>query len=342
MPSANVIWPVPLQRLTPWYPGQVGVPGTDSDRGLRLDSNGKILWVDPNHVDSNDNRDGTNPDSPLRTVAAALTKCRAYAGDTIAVMFNSFWTYGNPLSGRITPIAEQVVITTPGIRLVGVAPSGSLGVPWVAASANWNLITVHAMDVLIEGFNFWQAGGVPGTVGIIAEWAGGATGLFGENLTIRHCHFYGLGYGILLDWSYNCFIEHNYFNGQVSGAIHNPSVYGDPEFCVFRDNVFMDNAGGISMPDAAYLDIANNVFQNNVAAISAQGLDHSAIHGNVIMEDPTGALNYIDTTGNAGANIVADNYLGCTLAQYPVTCADGATDVWVRNHCSDGETVGNP
>ena len=76
MPGSNVSWPIPLTRLTPFYPGQMGVPGTDSDRGLRTNSEGCIFYVDPNHVDPNDNRDGTNPDSPLNTVAAALLKCQ--------------------------------------------------------------------------------------------------------------------------------------------------------------------------------------------------------------------------------------------------------------------------
>src|SRR4030042_4317809 len=157
MPSSNVLWPVPLQRLTPWYPGQFGVPGTDSDRGLREDSNGKIVWVDPNHVDANDLRDGTNPDSPMRTVAAALTKCRPYAGDVVAVMFNACWTYSNLTLGRALPVIESVIVTTPGVRSVGVAPSSSLGVPWIPAGDNLTCITVRAMDVLVEGVCFWAA-----------------------------------------------------------------------------------------------------------------------------------------------------------------------------------------
>ena len=45
MPSANVRWGTPLTRLNPWYPGQFGVPGTDSETGLRLDSNGTVFYV---------------------------------------------------------------------------------------------------------------------------------------------------------------------------------------------------------------------------------------------------------------------------------------------------------
>ena len=117
MPATNVSWPVPLTRLNPWYPGQFGVPGTDSETGLRLDTEGCIFWVDPNHPDANDNRDGTNPTSPLATVGAAIGKCAAYRGDVIAVMHNGFWTYGDMTASNITPIQEAVTVNVPGVRL---------------------------------------------------------------------------------------------------------------------------------------------------------------------------------------------------------------------------------
>lgn len=343
MPSSNVSWPVPLQRLTPWYPGQMGVPGTDSDRGLRLDSNGKIVWVDPNHVDANDQKDGTDPESPMRTVGAALTKCRPYSGDVIAVMNNSDWTYGNLGVGRATPIREAVIVTTPGIRIIGVAPSGSLGAPWMSPLSNTTCITVRAMDTLIEGFNFWTTG-TTGTVAISAQWED-ALGYYGENLTVRHCHFYAIGYAILLDYTYNCWIENNYFNAPASGAIHNPgSSPKDPEYCVIRNNIFIKCPVGVSMHGADMMVYSNNVFQDCDSAISAQEANSCSVFGNIIKGDPTSALNYIDFTTNAtnGGNMVADNWLGCTLAQYAVTCADGSGDFWVRNHCRDGETAANP
>ena len=78
MPATNVNWPTPLTRLNPWYPGQMGVPGTDNETGLRLNSTGAIFYVDPNYPGVSDLRDGTNPTNPLQTVEAALTKCEAY------------------------------------------------------------------------------------------------------------------------------------------------------------------------------------------------------------------------------------------------------------------------
>jgi hypothetical protein len=339
MPASNVLWPVPLQRLTPWYPGQMGVPGTDSDRGLRLDANGKILWVDPNHVDANDGRDGTDPDAPLATVAAALAKCRPYAGDVVAVAHNSLWTYADLTQGRVLPIQEAVVVTVPGVRLVGLAPSSSLGVPWVPTGAGATCLTIRAMDVIVEGFCFWNAL-LANTTGILAEWNAGS-GYYGENTVIRHNAFYGLAYGVQLDYAWNCFVEDNIFQGCTTQAIHNPSVFGEPDYLAVRRNLFVNNTGAVNLPACQYEVIEDNAFLDNAVAIAVVDGSDNVIHGNRLQGDPAGAGNFIDI-GTDATSLVSDNWLSCTLAQYAVTCVGGAGGAWVRNHCIDGETIADP
>ena len=339
MPSSNVNSPWPLVRWPTLFPGQMGVPGTDSDRGLRQDCNGKILWVDPNHVDPSDLRDGTNPDSPLATVAEALTQCRPYSGDVIAVMFNGCWTYSNQSVGRVTPIAESVIVTVPGVRIVGVAPSGSLGVPWVPSANGATCITVRAMDVLIEGFCFWDPGlGV--TTAISAEWVI-ATGITGENLTVRNCYFYLMDYGIKLDYTYNCYIENNRFDQIVVQAIHNPSVYGEPDYSVIRNNDFIHCTGAINLPDCDYELIEGNRFMNNDVAIAILAGGHNTIHSNTIEGAPAGANNMVNLTGGT-LNLVSDNYFSCTIAQYDTACSDATSGSWVNNHATNGDITAPP
>jgi hypothetical protein len=318
MPSSNVFWPTPLTRWPTLFPGQFGVPGTDSDRGLRQDSNGKIIWVDPNHVDANDQRDGTNPDSPMRTVAAALTKCRPYAGDVIAVMHNACWTYANLAVGRAIPVYESVIVTTPGIRIVGVAPSSSLGVPWIPPASNATCITVRAMDVLIEGFCFWQTM-LTGTTGILAQWESITLKYFGENLTIRNCFFYDLAYGIQLDYTWNCYVENNSFFGMTTAAIHNPTVYGEPSYLTIRNNVFADDALAVNLP----------------------ACDHEVIQGNIFNEAAGGTNNMINLTGGV-SNFVCDNYFACTIGQYDTTCSSAGSGAWVNNHATNGDITAPP
>ena len=85
MGGDGVHLPLPLVRQPYVLPGQFGVPGTDERTGLRTHPTGAVFYVDPNYPGASDNRDGTSPTDPLLTMAAALTKCLPFRGDTIVV-----------------------------------------------------------------------------------------------------------------------------------------------------------------------------------------------------------------------------------------------------------------
>lgn len=68
---------VPLLRATPWFPGQLGIRGSDNSLGLRTSSQGMVWYVDGSHPNANDLSDGTNPHEPLATIGAAITKNNA-------------------------------------------------------------------------------------------------------------------------------------------------------------------------------------------------------------------------------------------------------------------------
>jgi len=327
MPGSDVSWPVPLQRLTPWYAGQFGVPGTDSERGLRMHSTGTVFYVDPNAVGVSDGRDGTNPDEPLATVAAALTKCQPYRGDVIAVMANNAWQYGRVLDGYRLPISEEVVVTVPGVRIVGVCPSGANGVVWTPASNGGTCITVNAIDVLIEGF-FFTEGAFTGCNAIAADWNGTTT--WGDNLTVRHC----------------------VFDDTVDTAISMDFVW----YAHIHDSIFWEcDAYGIYVDPlgsgAAFCSIHDNLFQDCDVAMAMRGMDNSEIFANRIYnanaQAPVAATNEgIDLT-NGLQNIVSDNWFSCRLpvaapGDYADLNSAGATDAWINNHLMNGEAVTNP
>jgi len=336
MPGNNVNWPTPLTRLNPFYPGQMGVPGTWSETGLRLNTEGAIFYVDPNHPDPNDQRDGTDPTSPLATIDAAVAKCEAYRGDVICVMHNGFWTYANASSANITPIQETVTLDVPGVRLIGVS-SSTLGVPWVGSANNDVLITITAMDCIVEGFCFWE-GTYTGVTAIYAAWDGPP---YGENLTVRHNYFFGMDYGVVMDYTYNCFVEDNYFFGMGVAAIYNPGVYGDPDYLVVRDNIFVSNVADIDLADTDDVLVEGNRFLDVTAAITMDGGDYNTIVKNTIQGDGTGTNNFINLTGGAD-NLVCQNCLACTIAQYDTTCSDATSGSWGGNNCSNGVTTAAP
>jgi len=297
-------------------PGQYGVPGTDNTTGLRLDTNGVIFYVDPNAPGVSDARDGTDPEGPLATVTQALTLCRAYRNDTIIVAPSSFWTHADVSVGRATPVREEVTISTPGVRLVGLMPSASLGVPWLVTQNGGVAITVNAMSVLIEGFNFWEDTYTT-PIAIDAYWDAPP---YGDNLTIRNNFFGdGLDHGIRLDFSYNTYIYNNTFQEITTAAILSLDIAGDPDYCFIYDNFFNWNAAAIVLEDSNRCLIVNNMINGNGA----------------------GTNNYIDLTGGS-QNLVANNYLACTIAEYDTTCSDATSGAWVGNYCENGPTAAPP
>lgn len=328
MPASNVPWAVPLQRLTPFYPGVVGVRGTDSERGLRLHSSGAVFYVDPNYPGVSDLRDGTDPDNPLATVAMALTKCQPFRGDVIAVMPNNAWQYGTAADLYRLPVSENVIVNVPGVRIVGVSSSSSTGVVWTPASDGGTCITVNALDVMIEGFLFTE-GTHAGCNAIAGIWNGATA--WGDNLTVRNCMF----------------------DDTVDTAISLDFVW----YANIHDNVFWEcDVNGIYVVQpgsgAAYLTIHNNVFHDVAAcAMSLVEASKSHIFANSIYNSAAqgggAATDQGITTATGAENQVFDNYFSCILpAALPGDWNDlntsAASDSWPGNQLINGLAVTRP
>ena len=325
--------PWPLVRQNPWYPGQFGVSGTSTETGKRTSPTGSVFYVDPNYTGVSDNRDGTNPLNPLRTIGAALGKCQSYRGDVIHVATNSMAEYGE--GGQAVanapypiPISEEVEVTVSGVKIVG-ANFGTMGVPWTPASNGGTCITVNAFDVTIEGFLFTEGLVYAGLNAISAEWNG--TTLFGDNMTVRNCYFDDtVDIAIQLEFSWSCDIYNNYFQECDTYGIYSAFV----------------GSG------AAYNRICNNWFHDCAIAIAFlnAGCDDNLIHANHVYNASAAiaaaATNEGFDLAAGDDNMVTDNYFSCLL---PVGVGDyndlnsaGTGDAWVGNHCMNGLAVTNP
>ena len=326
MPASNVSLPWPLTRLNPWYPGQYGVPGTDSETGLRHHTVGRVFYVDPNHVDANDNRDGTDPNAPFATVGAALAHCQSFAGDVILVMAMDAEDYS---PGTGIAIDESVTVSVHGVSIIGVHRSGAQGVVWRPAAAAGTCITVKAIDVLIEGFYFdGYIGGGAGGDAIYADWDGLTT--WGDNLIVRHCFFSDtIDTAIEMEYTYNFWITDNVFQ--------ECDVYG----------IYADPAGS----GAAFGHIIGNQFHDCGAAIVGK-IWNCEIAGNRIFNSAAqgggAATNRgIDTSAGTGQNLVANNWFSCLL---PVAApgdwndlnTGDAADAWPGNWLMNGMAVTTP
>lgn len=326
---SEVYWPIPLIRQPALHAGQMGVPGTDSPRGLRSSCTGRVIYVDPNFPGANDNRDGTLPTDPMLSITGALAVCDPYRGDTIAVMASNDWYYGNAADGYTTPISEEVVVDVPGVRIVGVAPGNSMGVMWTPASNGGTCLTIQSLDVTVEGFCFTEGNTYAGCDGILIEWDGPP---YGENCVVRHCYFDDtVDVAIELDYAWYCMIHHNTFmecDDQgilVDLAKGNGAAYGQ-----IRDNIFHDC--GVAMQLLGGVDDFQ-IFRNSIFNRDAQAGAAATNEG-------------INTTGGT-RNQVFDNTFSCLL---PVPAVGdfndlntaAATDAWINNHCMNGLAVLNP
>jgi len=304
--------------------GQEQVMGFSKATGIDSHSyfapGSKIFYVDPNNVQATDPGNlGEDPTVPLATIAAAIVLCRDHMGDTIIVGGNDRWQHAP--HNRNTPILESVIIpsTKGGIRIVGAA-SNPMGVTWSPTANSGIALRVRAIDILVEGFTFFTA--FANCTAIYAEYGVIGVTSYGDNLTVRNCFFDDvLDYGIRLDFSWYAQIHDNHFEGTQIAAINSVDATGDPDYANIHDNTFMDATAAIDLEDSSYC----------------------FIHGNRIFGNPAGVANFIDTAGGNN-NMVTDNYLACSIAQYAAggTCVGGGSDMWVFNHCNDGEPNANP
>src|SRR4030066_175226 len=323
MPASNVPWGQPLTRLPPFFPGQWGVRGSDSELGLRLHTDGVVLYVNPNHPDANDAADGTNPDHPLVTVGNALTKVQPFRGDVIAVMANNSWQFGTATDGYVLPIEESVIVAVPGVRIVGISQSSSTGVVWVPATDGGTCITVNAIDVSIEGFLF--TGMAKAIANAIASvWDG--TTAWGDNLTVRNCMFEGtIDTAISLEYVWYANIHNNVFWECDAYGIYSLQPGSGNSFLSISENLFHDCAtGAMSLVEVTNSHFWGNSIYNTAAAT------------------PGAATNLGINTTSGGNNQIFDNYFSCLLPvaapgdwnDFNTGIGAGATaDAWITNHC---------
>jgi hypothetical protein len=99
-----------VTRMKPWYPGQLGVPGSDNELGLKHTTQGTVLYVDSTHPLANNANDGTDPEAPLATWAGAVAKTTANHGDVIVLAPRHRETWASLLGSAVLSVAGVTTI----------------------------------------------------------------------------------------------------------------------------------------------------------------------------------------------------------------------------------------
>jgi hypothetical protein len=311
----------PLVRANPWYPGQLGIRGSDNTLGLRERSTGVVLYVDRNSPLANDASDGTNPQGPLLTIQGAVTKLIAMhaiedmRGSVIVVNPGTYTeTVTVPFTG-----------CPPSCAIVG-AGTGALRPTWTSAAAGADALTLGATGWEISNIYF-----------------------IGPALAscIRVCWLLPVvSYRANLTYIHDCF-----FDGAFTG-IRGIALHGAPGDVTIEHNVFKEfhvagnTARAIAVTntaDACPLEcrIVGNIFSendNHITPINGVGsFNASFFLGNIFNNGgmlPT--FQYIDLRlGGLGRNVLSGNTF-CGDYSNVGGYFDGAVpSCWVGNYCED-------
>jgi len=301
--------------------GQLGVSGSDVQRGLRWESSGIVLFVDENHPNAHSVGDGTDPEEPLDSIQTAINNLIAFATAMAPIT----------LEGSVIVVASEATIaetvtipaTAPTHCMILGAGSSAHQPTWTAAVANGTALTVLQTGWTIEGFTFET-----GAAGTAVELNGtGSTGAY--KTTIRNCRFDGL-YGGLYGVNFigaphrvrieNCeFLEYRREDNTAYAMIVTDSSDSNPYQCNIVGNIFRncENYIGSVASDRAF---NMSLFQGNVFVSGLAGLIPPVL--------------YLDLRGGTrGYNIVTGNFMGGVYSNAGGYYANAATpnQCWVGN-----------
>lgn len=233
---------LPQVRVQPWYPGQMGVAGSDVQRGLRWEPTGITLFVDPDSNNDTDAGDGTDPEKPLTTIGGAITRLLAHqtamgvslAGSTIVC------------AGAAYTESVTIPATIPYCRLQGASPN-RFRPTWASGAAANPCLTVDAEGWVIDGFEF----DCPASSAGVLLHEVPASSLSAYKTIVQNCTFDGLWsglYGIQFVGAphrvgiyNNWFIEMNQGDDSAFCIYVTDSTHTNPYQCEIVGNRFMDS-----------------------------------------------------------------------------------------------------
>lgn len=325
---------LPQIRMQPWYPGQIGVSGSDVQRGLRWEPQGIVLYVDENHPGAADAGDGTDPEHPLTSVQTAITRLTNFATAMSTSLDGSVIVVANEAT-----LAETVIIpaTAPkNCTLLGMR-NGINAPTWTAATATGVALTIRQEGWTVDGFLF-RAGA--GGQCIRLDWVP-ASGYVGYRTVIRNNHFDGLWQGLyainLSGAPYDVVIENNWFREFRRGTstayaiICTDSSTAEPYMCQIRNNIFQENENHVgSLNNVRSFNasiIQGNVFATGMLITATVMLDLRSGHGgkNIVTGNSFDG-DYSNTGGYYDSTASVSNWVGNTAED--VAEAEVADNGW--------------
>ncbi len=170
---------LPMTKVPPLYPGQWGILGSDSPLGVRHYPQGVAYYVDITNPNANDNNDGTDPNFPLLTLAAAYVKCTAGQNDVVFMICNT---------ASYAPTAT-LTWAKDFTHLIGISPNIALGqrcrIVNTTANDLASLFVLSGSGCLVKNIQFFD--------GKDNAADGQCVTVTGNRNLFENCYFAGMG-----------------------------------------------------------------------------------------------------------------------------------------------------
>jgi hypothetical protein len=321
---------LPLTRLSPIYPGQLGVDGSDVPRGVQTVPGRKVFYVDHDHADASDAHDGVDPEHPKLTIQAAVDSPWLATGDVIMVGPAS---QGSTYTLISAPNYHENVVVDhghPAFITLMAAGASKFQVVWDklgAAATTVPLLDLRCPGWVVSGFKF-HAPALGPAIMLRDEGMGDLDNT--QYTLIEDNYFDGAWagkYGIEMQGAAgntvirgNWFLEHHQAGGDACAIISTVNPNADPFECVLEGNIFQENDNHVDVTYGASL-IRGNVFYLGDLLVATMKLDlrlgtqgHNIVTGNIFQ----------------GTYSIAGGYAG-NIAH---------PDFWMGNFASPGAGVG--
>lgn len=299
MPDINI----PLIREKAFYPGQIGIAGSDNSLGLRT-AGGNVYYVGLSTVftTANDSNDGTDPEHPKATIQSALDACTAAKGDMVIVYPGHY------------DVTAVLTMEKSDVRLFSWDYLKGQGSPstCIDGNADCHVIQVDADNVEIAGFRI--ASLAHAHVGIRVAVAADKVGCYIHD-NLFAVGLYGIYLGVAAKWAQDVIIRRNTFMLMDNTAADAGIFLNKATRCIIEQNFFWSNvalaAYGVAVANASQPGtvIRDNDFQFQQAGTGifrAGTTVDVSIHRNMFSGTITPITVLVDGGNHAVNNYVSD------------------------------------
>ena len=275
---------------------------------------GKTYYVDSSRSTSDN---GLSWTKAFITIAEAVAASLAAGGhhDTILIKgTDNEDSDSNPVndySESVTIDASQV-----GLRLIGMG-NGPEGVKWTVGTAEGIILTINAIDCVVENIRFRPNGAASGAAIFLsanADLTKNANGTQIRNCIFRSTTETALA-GIQTEGASDVIVENNVFTSVATAVLQNTTPNSVSYRMIIRNNLVDDKCTNGFVIDGRSCLLDNNKF-------AGAGL--------------TMIINTKASSGTGSYNIVKNHTFKVTA--YETNCTGCATDDWWFNYCDDTES----